>query len=243
MHSRIRAFLVHLGASAIVALITIAIVFFVWYPAPLHKAIGVTQIFLLILMVDVIIGPLMTLVVYKTDKKKLLFDLSVIIALQLGAYLYGIHTVAVGRPAWLVFENDHFSTVRPADITEITPDTPEEYRRFPLSGPRWAAAQSPKGDEQRAAFELSEMIDGITLAQRTDLYAPLETERKNIVAGGRPMEELLKYNAEAAVNEVKQKWPQAHAWLPLQTNNIPMVVLMEKDKVEPLAIVDLRPWK
>ncbi len=243
MHSRIRAFLIHLSVSAIVALITIAIVFFVWYPAPLHKAIGVTQIFLLILMVDVIIGPLMTLVVYKTDKKKLFFDLCVIIALQFGAYLYGIHTVAAGRPAWLVFETDHFSTVRPADIEEVAADTPEEYRRFPLAGPRWVAAQSPKDDAQRAAFELSAMIDGITLAQRTDLYVPLETERKDIVASGRPMEELLKYNAETAVNEIRQKWPQAHAWLPLQTNNIAMVVLMEKDKAEPLAIVDLQPSK
>ena len=58
MSGRFRAFSWHLSASALVALLTLLLVFFVWYPSPLHEAVGVTHILLLLLAVDVTLGPL-----------------------------------------------------------------------------------------------------------------------------------------------------------------------------------------
>jgi len=243
MKARLRAFAVHLSASVIVALFTVALVFFLWYPAPLQKAIGVTHIFLLILAIDVILGPLMTLVIYKTDKRKMAFDLTVIILLQLGAYFYGIHTVAAGRPAWLVFEVDRFTVVRPVDVQTIPRDTPERYRAFPLTGPEWVAGRVPTDPQARADLLFSALKDGIDLAQRPDLYVPLVEENENLRANAQPLEELAEFNPQEKVAAVLQRWPQAHAWFPLKTNRASMVVLMEKDGTLPLAIVDLHPWE
>ncbi|WP_313056119.1 hypothetical protein [Pseudomonas lopnurensis] len=95
MPARIKAFLMHLAVSAVIALLAVLLVFHIWYPAPLHEALGVTHIFLLLLLADVILGPLLTLVVFKIGKKTLIMDLAVIACLQLAALAYGLWTVAL----------------------------------------------------------------------------------------------------------------------------------------------------
>ena len=109
MTSRIKAFTTHLFISLLIALAVIGVVFYLWHPTPLHTAVGVTQIFLILLAVDVIFGPLLTLLVYKTGKKTLIIDLTVIALLQFSALCYGLWTVAEGRPAWLVFAKDRLT--------------------------------------------------------------------------------------------------------------------------------------
>ncbi len=108
MPARIKAFLMHLAVSAVIALLAVLLVFQIWYPAPLHEALGVTDIFLLLPLVDVILGPLLTLLVFKLGKKTLIMDLAVIACLQLAALGYGLWTVAEGRPAWIVYNADRF---------------------------------------------------------------------------------------------------------------------------------------
>ena len=78
MSARIKAFLVHGLVSIIIALLSMGLVYFIWYPAPLAVATGVMHIFLLMLCIDVVIGPLLTLLVYKTGKKTLKLDLTII---------------------------------------------------------------------------------------------------------------------------------------------------------------------
>ena len=116
MSMRIKAFLIHGLVSISVALLVIGLVFFIWYPSPLAKAVGVTHIFLMMLVIDVILGPLLTLLVYKQGKKTLLFDLTVIVLLQISALGYGLWTISQGRPAWLVFNVDRFDNVRVNEI-------------------------------------------------------------------------------------------------------------------------------
>src|SRR6218665_193596 len=97
---RFKAFYIHLGGSALVALAMLWLVFVVWYPAPLHDAVGVTNIFVMLLAGDVVIGPLLMLLVFRVGKKTLVFDMAVILLLQLSAFAYEAWTVAEGRPAW-----------------------------------------------------------------------------------------------------------------------------------------------
>ena len=57
MANRFKFFLSHLAISLLIALLVIGLVFFVWYPSPLATAVGVTQVFLMMLAIDVIVGP------------------------------------------------------------------------------------------------------------------------------------------------------------------------------------------
>jgi hypothetical protein len=103
MTPRIKFFLVHIITSVIIAFLLTLLVFFIWYPSPFATAVGVTHIFLMLLVIDVILGPLLGLLVYKEGKKTLKFDLSVIILIQIAALCYGVFSIEQGRPAWLVF--------------------------------------------------------------------------------------------------------------------------------------------
>ena len=71
MPKRIKFFLNHISISIFLALVAIVMVFFIWYPSPLATAVGVTHIFLMLLAIDVIIGPVIGFIVYKKKKKHL----------------------------------------------------------------------------------------------------------------------------------------------------------------------------
>ncbi len=244
MKAKFKAFLIHFSGSLLLALAALALVYGLWYPAPLAAAVGVTAIFLIILGVDVCIGPLLTFVVYRPGKKTLRFDLAVIIALQLAAFAYGLWTVAQGRPAWLVFNVDRFDLVRALNLDDRFPDkTAPEYRHAPWLGPRWVAAPMPTDVEARNQLLFEATMAGIDLPQRPDLYRPLAGEAAALRAKAQPLDTLLQFNPASALAAVKARWPQADAWLPLMSNVQPMVVLLKKDSAEVVAVVDLRPWE
>lgn len=80
--SRYKAASIHFLACLAVGLGTLALCWFVWYPAPMLIALGGHEIFLLVVGIDVVVGPLLTLVVFKAGKKSLNFDLAVIAVLH-----------------------------------------------------------------------------------------------------------------------------------------------------------------
>ncbi len=243
MPARLKAFLLHLAASALIALLALLLVFKLWYPAPLHEALGVTHIFLLLLLIDVILGPLLTLLVYKVGKKTLVMDLTIIAILQLAALGYGLWTVAEGRPAWIVYNVDRFDVVTVVDIDNRQLDEAHaEYRNAPWTGPRWVAAARPDDPEQRNNILFEAVQGGSDLAQRPNLYRPLTEMTQAIQQRAQPLDKLTDFNDATAVRDALQNWPDAAAWVPLMARTKPMVVLLGENNSDVIAIVDLNPW-
>lgn len=243
MRPRIRAFLIHLTGSFCLGLLAVALVFLVWYPTPLHHAVGVTAIFLIVMGVDVVIGPVLTLIVFKPGKKTLRFDLTVIVILQLIAFGYGISTVAEGRPAWLVFNVDRFDLTRAHEMDDRhLNEAQPEYRTAPWWGPRWVSARAPTDTEQRNTLTFEAVFAGVDLPQRPDLYRPLAAEADTIKQKAHPLDQLLRFNSTESVKAVLAQWPQADAWLPMMAPAKPVTVLLRKDSAEVVAIVELNPW-
>ena len=60
----------HLLISLLIALASAAVVFGLWYPAPYRAMLGVGAIFGLVLVVDVVCGPLLTGVVASPRKSR-----------------------------------------------------------------------------------------------------------------------------------------------------------------------------
>ena len=113
MSFRIRCFVSHLSCSIIIGCLTAATVYWCWYPGVLAKAVGVSHIFLLLLSIDVIMGPILTLFLAKQGKKGLWFDFVAVIIMQIAALLYGIWHIAEGRPAWQVIISTVWKSSRP----------------------------------------------------------------------------------------------------------------------------------
>lgn len=243
MSARIKAFLIHLSVSVLVAVLCLSLVFGFWYPAPLHIALNVTQIFLLLLLVDVSLGPLLTFIVYKVGKKTLAMDLTIILLFQLSALCYGLWTVFSGRPVWLVFNADRFDVVQSIDVDNRKLDEAElDFRHEPWLGPRWVAARRPQNSEQRQTIMFEAIVYGSDTAQRPDFYRPISEFSEEIKKKAMPLQKLSNFNDDTSVKKALASWPQAKAWLPLKARAKPMVVLLAEDS-SVLAIVNLDPWE
>lgn len=240
---RCQAFFLHLMGSATIAILVLILVFHVWYPAPLDKALNVAEIFLILLAVDVTLGPLLTLLIFKPGKKNLMLDMTVILVLQLSALCSGVWVVAEGRPAWVVFNADRFDVVQVADIDRRQLEQAEpQYRTASWSGPRWVAAARPQDSKERLNIMFEATLYGKDIAQRPNFYRSLDQMTNEIAQRAQPIEALYRFNNEDAVQNVMTGWPKATAWLPLKARAKPMVVLLGKNNREIIAIVDLNPW-
>ncbi|WP_017395435.1 TfpX/TfpZ family type IV pilin accessory protein [Acinetobacter haemolyticus] len=244
MSKRLKFFLSHLSISAMIALIVVGLVFFVWYPAPLAEALGVTDIFLMLLLIDVIVGPVLGWIVYKEGKKTLKMDLSIIILLQLSALLYGIYSIGQGRPVWLAYTVDRFEVVRKNEIIDdhIVNALPQ-YQQPSWFKPQFVGVAFAKDLKTRSDDMFVEVLGGISIAQKPERYVPMAEVKHQIQQRAQDLELLKQFNDQQSVQKILAKYPQADAFVPLKATAVDMTVLINKEKGEVVKIVDLRPWK
>ncbi len=244
MSKRLKFFLGHLSISFFIALLVVSLVFFIWYPSPLANAVGVTHIFLMLLVIDVILGPLLGLLVYKEGKKTLKFDLSVIILIQIAALCYGVFSIEQGRPAWLVYNVDRFELVRKNELvdTNIQQAQPQ-FQQPSWFKPQYVATEFAKDIQQRNDEMFAEVLGGISIAQRPERYVELTQAKNQIQQRAKNLELLKQFNDQQSVQKILAKYPQATGFIPLKANAVDMTVLINKEKGEVVKIVDLRPWK
>jgi hypothetical protein len=248
MKSRFSAFLTHLTISGVVATLAIVLVFFVWYPAPLHTAIGVTQIFLMLLVIDIIIGPMITFIIYKANKSSLKFDLTVIALLQLAALCYGMNTVFEGRPAFVVFNVDRYTIARAFEIDTASMAKAEksgnESAKISWLQPKWVAAVASKDGKRRQEILLSSVTGGADWPLLPELYVPLAQEKTQVLQRAKPLEELrsLHSNDPSALADLDVWKSKAVKWLPLIGKVTNMVVVVDAESAEVIQILDMKPW-
>ncbi len=244
MSNRLKFFLSHLFISAMIALIVVGLVFFVWYPAPLAEAVGVTDIFLMLLVIDVIVGPVLGWLVYKEGKKTLKMDLSIIILLQLSALLYGIYSIGQGRPVWLAYTVDRFEVVRKNELIEdnIAKALPQ-YQQPSWFKPQFVGVVFAKDTNVRNDEMFQELFAGISISQKPERYVPLIDVKNQIQQRAQDLKLLKQFNDPQSVQKILAKYPQANAFVPLKATAVDMTVLINKETGEVVEIVDLRPWK
>lgn len=244
MSKRFKFFSKHLSISGLIALIITGGIFFVWYPSPLASAVNVTHIFLMMVVIDVVVGPILGFLVYKEGKKSLKFDLGVIILLQISALFLGIYSIAQGRPAWLVFNVDRFELIRQNEIIDQhINDADSQFKHAPWLGPEYVSITQSSNSKQRQEDMFLEVMGGISMAQQPERYKLLSFSAQQMQQKAEELKELEEYNDKTIVKKILAKYPQANAYLPLKANAVDMTVLINKDTAEIIKIVDLRPWK
>jgi hypothetical protein len=199
--SRLLAAGMHLGISLAIAALAAWLVFAVWYPYPYREISGGRELFLIVVVVDVVMGPLLTLTVFNTRKpmKELRRDLAVIGLLQLAALAYGLWTVAEARPVHLVFELDRFRVVHAVDVPEEElARAPAGLQRLPLTGPTLLSLREFK-DPRESLDATMAALQGVNLGARPGLWQTYEQGKPQILARARPLGELkTRFPARAA---------------------------------------------
>ena len=194
------ASLVHLLASALVGIIIAAIVFLVWYPYPYRELSGGRELFLLIVGIDLVCGPLLTLILFDKSKSsgELFRDLLLVVLIQLSALGYGVFTVWSARPLFLVMEIDRFKVVAAPELQDseaasalavLTPALKPSI----FGPPVVVAIRSPKNEDERTTVLAESVAGGRDYSLRPDFYIPYtgDSARKSLVRS-KPLTLFLK---------------------------------------------------
>ena len=117
--TRTQAFLTHLAVSGVVFIVIAYLIVFQWYPDFYFTLDGGLRGIATIFFVDVVLGPGLTLLVFKPGKKSLRFDMSVILLFQIMALSWGVHSVYTERSGSAVFYWGKFSCVSHNDTAAM----------------------------------------------------------------------------------------------------------------------------
>lgn len=112
------AFIIHLALSLLIFSSLVVMMVLYWFPGELFFIDGGWQGLKLVAMVDLVLGPALTLMLYKPGKPKLAFDMSMIAAIQILALGYGFYTTYHQRTVAVVYSEQGFATVSAKDHEE-----------------------------------------------------------------------------------------------------------------------------
>ncbi len=138
--NRYKASAYHFIGSAAVLFLVFAWVRWVWYPDIFFTAANGLNLLSIIVPVDVIIGPLITLIIFNPLKQAALKrDMAIIFVAQIVFLLYGIFTIYQARPVYVALVEKDFYLVT---ANEIDPQDQQKakdpnFQKLPLLGPRW----------------------------------------------------------------------------------------------------------
>ncbi len=247
--SRWKAAALHLSANIVIALLAAILIFGIWYPHPYSQAAGAGKLIVLLLGVDLVLGPLLTLVVFKAGKKGLKFDLTAIIVLQLCAFGYGMHVVAAARPAFVVGAVDRFVlvTANDLDAKDLAKSTQPDYDHIPWTGPRLVGAQIPKDWKSRNDVLFSATA-GKDIEMFPQYYVPVASIWESLLKRSSSLSAFKQKHPDASAT--LDAWlknhpdhsPQDIAILPLVSRVHTMTMLLDRRNGDVLDALDVKPW-
>ena len=196
--SKLKAASLHFLISLAVVATIVILMLTLWYPNLYFKLMGGKKLLYLISGVDVFLGPLLTLVVFKAGKKGLTADLVCIAILQVAAMSYGLYVMFEARPIFTVFNKGAFYVASVVDIipSELAKGKKAEWRTASITGPRLvaAAAMNPK-DKHETTFYETESQMGIA-QQYPRFYDIYENHLQDVIKAGKPLAELATVSLE-----------------------------------------------
>jgi len=192
--ARLKAFLIHFAFSALFISIFVLFVLFIWYPSPYDYFYSPWNIIKIVLGVDLVIGPLLTLIVYDVRKKlsELKRDVSIVILFQLVAFVWGVHVSYASRPIVLIFFDDTFYMFS-RDELDVSAFARKELEPQFWESPSLAYWEPPKSsDELSRLYEEYFKGEKPELKIRTERYRPLHDGFSDITDYSIKMEALIK---------------------------------------------------
>lgn len=245
--TRWQAFLVHLAISALIATVVVGLVVALWYPPPYFAAMGGETLLRLLIGVDVVLGPLVTLIVFDPAKPHLRYDLMAVAALQVAALAYGGYVMFDARPVYDVFVKDRFETVpanRIDDDSRARANAP--FATLPLAGPQVVGARLPADPDEQFRIAAASVQGGPDVAELPHLYVPFAQVSRAAAAAAKPLTALSRQGREQA--EAVSAFVHAHGaghslgYVPVKARNRDFCAVVDRRTGEIVGHLPLSPW-
>lgn len=203
--NRYTAAAAHFGVSLAIFSGLLFILLNNWYPSPFFTASGGWQGLKIVALVDLVLGPLLTLIVFNPFKsrKELRIDLSIIASFQVAALIWGVLTVYQQRPVAAVFWEDKFYTV-PAQVLENQNYDLNLLSLYDEEIPALIYAEKPSSTDGLTQMMHAMMEGRYTPFQQTGLYRPINQHLEEISKHQIDIHEVIEANAsmKESLNEL-----------------------------------------
>lgn len=238
--ARVKAAGLHFVCSLAVISIAALVLFLIWFPGPFWSLAGGLRLIEIIFAVDLVLGPLLTLLLFDIRKSRaaLLLDVSLVLILQVVALVYGLHSAYLARPIYLVYEVDRFVVVTAADVdpSDLSKALPE-FRQLPNRGVHRIGVREPQSPEERVnAFELA--LAGKDLSLRPEYWRSFdESGRQQLRQRMRSLSELVaRGDTEAKIVsefvESKGTGVESYTFIPVMFREKVWSVVLDKASLE-----------
>jgi hypothetical protein len=180
MKFRLKAFGLHLLASTLALSSILGTLYLGWYRWPGWHLADVVHVVIVMVGVDVVLGPLLTFTIARSTKPRrvLTRDIAVIVAVQLVALVYGTISLWQGRPLYYAFSENVLQMVQAYDI-----EAPElalarrqkaEFAPHWYSLPRWIWAPLPQDPDERQKIVSAAISGGDDVISMPRYFKPWE---------------------------------------------------------------------
>ncbi len=222
---RFQAAVIHFFITLIVAGIAAALIFRVWFPDAFASMVGGRKLFVLLVSCDMVLGPLISLVIFSSAKprRELVTDYCVVGVLQLAALMYGIHVVSQSRPVFIAFTKDRYEIVTAAEIAPavLAQASSKQYAKLSWLGPVMVGVQMPTESRERVEMVLS-ALDGKDVQLMPKYYRSYESQLGEVKQKAQPLQSLfLKCGdcARGVAEELKRRGVSESdvGWLPVHS--------------------------
>ena len=190
--NRWQAFGIHILISLLIFVVLAAVIYFWWYPGFLFRYDGGLEGIKLIAGVDFIIGPVLTLCVYKLGKKSLPFDLAAIGLLQAACLVGGMWTVWQTRPIAVVYAATQVLSI-PYGVYRDYDVNPADVPLLQGKWPVWIAVDLSPEEVAKALHPVyKHVLRDHSVFFQTDRYRPLSSRLDQLSSAGMSLEEIRK---------------------------------------------------
>ena len=215
---RAQAFAAHFFFSFILFIILLTILITSWFPSFLFHSDGGWEALQLLIGVDLILGPLLTLIVFKEGKKGLKLDLTLIVLFQISCLVIGLYIIYQERPLAVVFSDDRFIAISQGTFDFAGTDS-SALDEYPNTYPKLIYIRMPEDSEARKSLRKQQINEG-PLHGRPTFFEPYEDNAHRVASqGGININEITAQNpnrAEAITQWHQQKYDSSDqvVWIP-----------------------------
>ena len=240
MKFRLSAFGLHLSGSAVALTLVVGTFWLAWYRWPGWYLASALHVVGILVMVDLVLGPTLTLIVANPAKprRELARDIGIIVTVQLAALIYGATTLWFGRPLYYTFSVDRLEIVQASDLKaeDIATAQRENPALAPFwySLPRWIWAPLPSNSEEAQKIVGGALFGGTDVIQMPRYFRAWEQGLAELQQRLQKLDELKNFNA-AEKQSLKKR--MTRLGLPVDQANT-MVMWGGSRRV--LAVFDLR---
>jgi hypothetical protein len=180
---------IHFLISLLVFCLLLLVILLVWYPGLLFELNGGWEGLRIVIGVDLVLGPLLTLIVYKADKPSLKFDLTAIAVFQSLCLSAGVWVVYEERPVVLVFEYDALYSLSAREYKQYGNDL-AALEQFAGKYPKQVFIELPGDNTEAFAFSSNRQLNESPLYGDAASYKPLPESNVELIRDGENFKEI-----------------------------------------------------